>query len=194
MRWTLALLLLGSSLIGHTADDVVIHAGEQAVIEFRFDAPPVADNGEPINFLVLAIGGSYVNFIGDSRLTQTLHDGAVPLGTREIGRGGGLSALFVTEDHPWEGVTLDFTSIQDGTINGRLVVRPDFDSVSTQTRIRFAGRLISGRLTDDEPLSPGPDAEIIACHIEAPIFRDRFSAEPLLSPPNASHRDCGLGS
>jgi hypothetical protein len=193
MRLTIAILLAASIWPAQASENLVIHAGEQAVIEFRFDAPPLAENGEPVNFLVLSVGGSYVNFTGDSRLVQTLHDGAVALATREVGRGGGLAAMFVAEDNPFNGITMDFSSVQDGSIHGRLVVRPVFDPTLEQARIRFSGQLISGHLVDGSPLSPGPTAEIIGCQIEAPIFRDRFSADPLAPPPGLGHRDCELG-
>lgn len=193
MRWIATLLIACFAWPAAAADEVVIRAGEQAVIEFRFDEPPLAANGEPVNFLSLSVGGSYVDFIGESRLVHTLHDGLTPLAVREVGRGGGLAALFVDDNNPLNGVTMDFSSVQDGSIQGRLVIRPDFDTVSTQARIRFAGQLISGRITDDEPSSPGPNAQIIGCHIEAPIFQDRFASPVPAAQAHADHRECGLG-
>lgn len=191
MRRISALILLCFSLSAMSTDDVLIHAGEQAVIEFRFEAPPVAENGEPVNFLILMAGGSYLNFTGQSRLYQTLLDGNTTLAVREAERGGGLKGVFVDETHPWEGVSLDFSSIQDGSIQGRLIVRPEFDQPGTQSRIRFSGRLITGHVDEDSPLSAGPVAEILSCRIEASIFRDRFSSD--LPPPTAGLRDCSLG-
>ncbi len=169
--------------------DALIQAGERAVIRFHFDQPPVTEQGEPVNFLVLDVGGSYVDFLGDSRLHQSLHDGKRLLAVREAARGDGLRALFVGEDAAWNGVEADFSRIRDGSIEGVLIVEPKYARRSVQSRIQFSGRLTSGRAISGEGVQPGPSAVVTSCRIEAPIFGDRFDPE-VATNIGPGFRDC----
>jgi hypothetical protein len=197
MRWIVAaiLLVIGQAAVsgeenGEIEVDALVHAGERAVIRFHFEAPPVTDEGDPVNFLVLDVGGSYVDFLGDSQLLQSLHDGAELLATREAMRGDGLRALFIDSDVPWNGVEVDFTRIRDGSIEGVLVIEPVYDQRSGQSRIRFNGRLATGRVIENEGAFAGPSPVVTSCRIEAPIFGDRFGDEPYHLPGSQSYRDC----
>ncbi len=197
MRWIVAAILIATGQLAVSDDnnglievEALVHAGERAVIRFHFDEPPVTDNGDPVNFLVLDVGGNYVDFLGDSYLLQTLIDGTETIGSRETERGEGLRALFVGKDSPWQGVEIDFTAIEDGSIEGVLIVEPVFDQRSGQSRIRFGGQLTTGRVIEGEGAQPGPDAVVTSCRIEAPIFGDRFGDEPYPLPGSQSYRDC----
>lgn len=197
MRWIVAAIFL---VAGHQAVaedegglvevDALIHAGERAVIRFHFEAPPVTEDGDPVNFLVLDVGGSYVDFLGDSWLLQSLMDGNELLAQREAQRGEGLRALFLGSDAPWSGVEMDFTRIEDGSIEGILVVEPVFNQRSGQSRIRFNGQLATGRVIEDEGVQPGPNPIVMSCQIESPIFGDRFGDEPYGLPGSQAYRDC----
>lgn len=171
--------------------NALIDAGERAVIRFHFDRPPLTDQGEPINYLVLDVGGSYVDFLGGSRLQQSLLDGNELLAVRQAERGDGMRALFVGEDAAWSGVETDFSRIGDGSFEGVLIVEPKFAQRSGQSRIQLAGRLSSGRVISGEGVQSGPDAVVTSCRIEAPIFGDRFDpdAAPIIGP---GFRDCAL--
>lgn len=161
----------------------LISAGERAVIEFGFDGPPLADNGEPVNVLILSAGGAYVDFLGDSQLRQQLFDGANLLATREAARLDGMTARFIESSVPWSGVDTAFASIQDGSIAGRLLIEPQFDQPGFQSRIRLSGELISGWVGEDGSFSPGPSASISQCAIQSRLFADRFdtlSRDPLV--------------
>jgi len=189
----LSAVLLFTPMALLAVDDVVIYPGEQAVIHFEFDEPPVTDQGDPINFMAFKVGGSYVDFLGESTLEQVVRDGNQPLAMREAFRENGMSALFVSEDAAWSGEIMDFESVQDGSIQGVLVIRPVFDVGSVQSRVRFRGSLVTGRAVEDEDAAAGPDARIIDCYVDAPVFGDRFETLPEL--PRSSHgpRECGFG-
>ncbi len=152
----------------------LISAGERAVIEFEFDAPPVASNGEPVNVLILSAGGAYVDFLGNSQLRQQLFDGSTLLASREALRMDGMSARFIDGTVPWSGVETPFPSIQDGSIAGRLLIEPQFDQPGFQSRIRLRGELLSGWVDEDGSFSPGPSAIINQCAIQSRLFADRF--------------------
>jgi len=199
MRWIVASILIATGQLAVSGDDnglveveALVHAGERAVIHFHFDEPPVTDDGDPVNFLAFDVGGSYVDFLGESHLLQTLVDGNETIASREAERGEGLRALFVGEDAPWNGVETDFTRFEDGSIEGVLIVEPVFDQPSGQSRIRFGGRLATGRVIEHEGVQIGPNAIITSCRIEAPIFGDRFGDEPYPVPGSQSYRDCTI--
>ncbi|MGY6588673.1 MAG: hypothetical protein ACXIUB_10375 [Wenzhouxiangella sp.] len=170
----LLVLLPGWALADGTT--ALISAGERAVIEFGFDGPPLADNGEAVNVLILSAGGSYVDFLGDSQLRQQLYDGPQLLASREAARLDGMTARFIDQSVPWTGVDTVFSSIQDGSIAGRLLIEPQFDQPGFQSRIRLRGELITGWVGDDGSFSPGPTATISQCAIQSRVFADRFDA------------------
>lgn len=197
MRWIVAAGMLAVSPFAFQAavadSEVLIFPGEEAVIHFRFQEPPVSDEG-PVNFLAFAAGGSYVDFLGDSLIEQTVRDGNTPLAVREAFRHNGMTGLFVSEDSPWSGVEMDFETISDGSIEGVLVVRPTFEAGSDQSRIRFRGRLVTGTATGENSFAPGPDAEIISCFIDAPVFSDRFEQLSAEARRIREPRTCEFGT
>lgn len=199
MRWIVAAILLvtGQAAVSDDDDGLIeidarVEAGERAVIRFHFDAPPVTEDGDPVNYLVLDVGGSYLDFLGESLLLQSLHDGGELLAMREAMRGDGLRALFVDEDVPWNGVEVDFSTVQDGSIEGILVVEPVYDQRSSQSRIRFNGQLVTGRVTESDSARPGPSPVVTSCRIESPVFGDRFDDQAYQLPGSQSFRDCAL--
>ena len=182
MKPLLILLLFLPGLALASGTTALISAGERAVIEFGFDSPPLADNGEPVNVLILSAGGAYVDFLGNSQLRQQLFDGPMLLATRQAARIDGMTARFIDEAVPWNGVDTTFASIQDGSIAGRLLIEPQFDQPGFQSRIRLRGELISGWVGEDGSFSPGPTASISQCAIQSRLFADRFdelSRDPL---------------
>ncbi len=194
MRWIAAAAMLAAFAHAQAEEEVILYPGEEAVIHFQFSEPPESDAG-PVNFLALRIGGSYVDFLGQSQLEQRVIDGDQPLVERVVLRENGMSALFVSEDAPWSGEVMDFETIEDGSIEGRVVVRPVFDEGSDQSRIRFSGQLVTGTATGEGEFEPGPAAEITGCFVDAPVFGDRFEVVPQLprSLPEPEPRECTFG-
>jgi hypothetical protein len=133
--WLHTLPLAACLSFGNTAAAVVyytINPGEEAIISFHFDAPPIQGGREP-DLLLLLIGGSTA--LSLSSTTYSLWDGNTLLGSllrTDMTSFNGQA--FRSFDNPNPGylvgpsVPVDFSSIRAGTIQGRLVYTPAFTS------------------------------------------------------------------
>ena len=106
----------------------LILPGEKLVIEFHFSSPPIAFFGADTDMLVVS-GGSNSN--AAHPIEVSLFNGNTLLGT--VITPFRSSWGFVAPTSLWTGievVTIDFTSISDGSIQGRFELVPQFTGPS----------------------------------------------------------------
>lgn len=110
---------------GHwAAAQMILHVGEIGEYRFHFTAPPTSSHG-PVNFLAYTGG---VGWSGDIELQVSLYDGAQLLGSRLLARPSFFMRFSAFGSPALIGSTIvnefiDFSSVLDGTIDGRLTVQ-----------------------------------------------------------------------
>jgi hypothetical protein len=117
------------------AIDVRVDPGQRLVLEFHQDGLP------PLGTDTLTFGSGAASFFLTGN-QFSLYDGNNLLGT-VLQTNTDLSAAFRTPSSPWtnDSAIVDFSSILAGTLNGRLVVTPQFASPSGF--VRYISRVVT---------------------------------------------------
>lgn len=158
------LLVLGAAPLG--AQVLLVHAGEAAEYQFHFDSPPMTSDG-PADFLTF-FGGGGLNTLSPFSLTISLYDGVNLLGSADVPSVGQMWTTFKDPSSPFDYntvVDVDFSSIADGTIDGRLVFTPRFASAEFEPDFSVDIYIGTGKPAMPGGFWPGPNAIMDAAFV-----------------------------
>jgi hypothetical protein len=143
------LIILGESAPALRAQSIL--PGQKLVIDFSFSAPPIAQDGQPIDFVYFLAGASFIDFTGS--VTFRLYDGTTLLGSATT-FDHRADWRFAPANSDWiDAATtiVDFDSIADGTIQGRFEFVPKFLNPGPNSSVFVGGfSVITG-----DAISPG---------------------------------------
>jgi hypothetical protein len=167
LRALVLFLFLAIASTGSAVTYYTIKPGEEAIISFHFDGPPIMGGRLP-NLLELLIGGGTP--LSVSSTSYSLYDGNLFLGG--VTRPGMFSVGgegFRSSDNPitdylfGPDVPVDFSSIRTGTIQGKLVYTPSFTepAPADQENIEFELYLINQTSISGGWVEPNPIVDSI---------------------------------
>jgi hypothetical protein len=147
--------------------------GQEAIISFHFNGPTIV-NGNVPDLLALEIGGGVPFGSHISGTAYSLLDGTALLGTATRSEPYSLAGqAFRSLENPLPGFTpapsvpVDFSSIRDGSIQGRLVYEPLFTNPTTDDWVEAEFELYLLRQYDYNSGSRMPDPIIDSVQVIA---------------------------
>jgi hypothetical protein len=155
-------IFLSAASTGFASAYYTISPGQEAIISFHFDGPPIQEQRLP-NLLEFLIGGGTP--LSVTSTTYSLYDGNTFLGgeTRTgmsniAGEGFRSFDNAITNYLFGPDVAVDFSSIRAGTIQGRLIYAPSFTNPSPgdYENIEFELYLINQTSTSGGWVEPNP--------------------------------------